>query len=319
VTSASVACTESVSSPSVQPRAEAAGRRLDELDRDVLEAERVADALAHRLEDLPRVEGLGKPRGDAEQLLERGPVARGVGRRLRGLDGERRVLGDSNEDVELLVARPASGARLVNGENPEQVSGAVPHRHDQRVLRMPGVRVVGRLDVRHERRHVGEPVELLVRDQVGAVAQEALVEERLPRGEVARVTEQRLARARVAVDVRHHEVVPRGPVEVDRHRPEAEALRDGARDRLEDRVEVVLAADEARDLEEAAQVRESRLFLRHSSRCRQCSSLASAAVVQRMTPAEGSPEAAGKRKFCLLPSMTSVWQRRRLDTTRRGA
>jgi len=52
-------------------RLEPARRRLDELDRHVLEAERVADALAHRLEDLVGVEPLREARRDAQQLLER--------------------------------------------------------------------------------------------------------------------------------------------------------------------------------------------------------------------------------------------------------
>src|SRR2546421_267786 len=51
-------------------RLEPAGAGFGELDRDVLEAERVADALAHGLEDLVGVEGLREPRGDAKQLLE---------------------------------------------------------------------------------------------------------------------------------------------------------------------------------------------------------------------------------------------------------
>ena len=64
--------------------------------------------------------------------------------------------------------------------------------------------------------------------------------------------EQRVPRRRVAVHDRDLEVVPLGPVEVDRDRAVTERLADCACDRAEHLRQLLLRAEEPRDLEEAS-------------------------------------------------------------------
>ena len=235
------------------------GRGVVQLDGDLAEAERAADAFADRVEHLAHRAGLGHARGDLEQALEREPVAGGVGRLLRGLHRQGGVLGHRDEDVELVGGRLPARDGLVHREDSEQVPVAVPHRHDQGVLRVPGAGVVGRFEIGHVVRHrLVRPVVLAVGDQVGAALLEALVEQRLPRLEVARLAEQQRARVVVPVHRRHLERVPGRPVEVDDDGPEAERLRDRAGDLVEHRRKVALAPDQPRDVEQAAKPREDR-------------------------------------------------------------
>ena len=86
-----------------------------------------------------RVGRLVQRRRDGEQPLERVAVRLRARAFLRGLDGERRVLGDGDEDVDLVAARPAARDRLVDREDAEQLAVRPAHRHEQRVVRMPGV------------------------------------------------------------------------------------------------------------------------------------------------------------------------------------
>ena len=103
---------------------------------------------------------------------------------------------------------------------------------------------------------VGE-VELVVRDEVGAVAAEALVEQA---GELHRVdvlAEQRLAR-RGVVALDHHDlvVVPRRPVDVHDDGEEAERLRHGGGDLLEQVLQIGARAHDRGHVEQRPQTRE---------------------------------------------------------------
>ena len=132
----------------------------------------------------------------------------------------------------------------------------VAQRHEEGVLGMPAPGLVTRIARGHVRaRGVRLPVDLAVRDQVGAVVQKALLQERLPHGALAGVAHQALARVGAAVHRRDGEVVPRGPVEVDGDRREAERARDRPGDGREQIIQLVLAPDKPRHLEKTSQAR----------------------------------------------------------------
>ena len=155
---------------------------------------------------------------------------------------------------------------LADRQDPQHVPVGVEHRHEQLVVGVPGVGVGARLpggDV--PLADVALPVERPVRDQVGAAALEPLVEERGPRGPVERVAEERPARVVGAVDRRHLEVVPGGPVEVDDDGVEPERRRDRIRDRLEQGRLLGPFPDEPGDLQEAAKAVDGRRVLGHGA------------------------------------------------------
>ena len=197
---------------------EPAAVRLGELDRDTLETEGAADAVGHALEDVVHLRGLTQARRDLEEVLQRRGVARGRLVRFRVLDRERDVLRDSDQNIELVDVRPAERRRLVDGHHAEQRTGRRPQRHEQHVLGMPRVGIVGRrLDRRSERRARCAPVVRARGDHVCAAPEEALVEERPVVGMRAGKAAQRLARLFAAAHGRDAKVIPRGPVERDRH------------------------------------------------------------------------------------------------------
>ena len=125
-----------------------AGRRLghehpglgvDERAADVAEVERLADPGAHLAQDLG-VRGLaGDARRHGEQLLERALVPRGLRRLAHRLDGERRMVDERDENLEVVVGRPPAADRLVDRDDPEQEAAVVAHRDEERVLGIPGV------------------------------------------------------------------------------------------------------------------------------------------------------------------------------------
>ncbi len=197
---------------------------------------------------------LGQPRGHSEELLERRPVARGGGRLLRALHRDRGVIGHRHQDLELLAARQPAGLGLVDREDADQVSVGVAQRHEERVLGMPAPGLGDGLAGGHVRPgRVGLPVDLAVRDQVRAVVQEPVLQERLPDRPLARVAHQPFTGLRAAVHGRDDEVVPRRAVQVHDDGGVAERARDRPGDGREQVVELVLAADETSDLEESSQ------------------------------------------------------------------
>ena len=242
---------------------------VQQLHRDLVEPERLRDRPAHLGEQRVRVPRLVQAGRDVEQPFERVAVRLGARGLLRRLDGDRGVLGDGDEHVDLVAARLAAGERLVDGEDAEQPAVAAAHRHEERVVGVPGAGVVAHLEVRcvHAAR-VLVPVELAGRDDVGAALQEALVEQRLPVVDLADLAEQRLARPVAAVDGADHEVVPFAAVEVDDDRPERERVRHRPRDRQEEVGQLVAGSDQPRHLEQSAQTREDRRLTQIESRHR---------------------------------------------------
>ena len=135
----------------------------------------------------------------------------------------------------------------------------VAERHEQRVLGMPRVRSLGSGQVWHVGAGgVRRPVEAAVRDEVGAVAQVAVVEQRAPHAPVARVPLQQVAGCGRTVHGGGLEVVPGRAVHVDHDHPEAERLPDRRGDRRQQLGQLLLAAHEAGDLEEPVQALERR-------------------------------------------------------------
>ena len=115
---------------------------VEQLHCDLLEPKCLRDRGAHLGEQRSRVRCLVQRRRDGEQPFECVAVRLRTRAFLRGLHGERCVLGDGDEDVDLVAARPAARERLVDGEDAEQLAVRPTHRHEQRVVRMPRGRVV---------------------------------------------------------------------------------------------------------------------------------------------------------------------------------
>jgi hypothetical protein len=182
-----------------------------------------------------------------------------VGGVLRHTERERGVLGDRDERVDLVVGGAPATVRLVHRDDPDEEALGVAQRHEQRVLRRPGVGVVARRDPRHVAIDAQPlPVELAARHEVGAAAGEALVEERHPclaRRALPYEGAHRLLRAD---DGRGEHVVERRPVDVHHDGAVPEQLPDRAADVLEDLLEVRLVADEGSALEHLAEASDRR-------------------------------------------------------------
>ena len=127
-----------------------------QLDHDRLEAERVTDSVADRLEDALGILFLGHLRRHLEDPLEHALMLDVVGGVLRHPQRERRVAGDGHEGVHLVVIRPPAALRLVHGDHPDQEPLRVAQRHEQRILCPPGI-----LLARREARHVAVGAERL--------------------------------------------------------------------------------------------------------------------------------------------------------------
>jgi hypothetical protein len=226
-----------------------------ERDDDLLEGERVVDAVRDGVEDVALAAERGQARGDLEQLGEGRAQARRGSRHLRVLERARDVERERREHRDLRVLGPAAGLGLVDGEDPEHVPVGVHERDDEGVVRAPRVRRVDARELGHVRERV-LPVLLLLADQVGAVAQEALVEVRRPGVPRSRLAKQLRARGLAAVHGDDLEVVLGRAVEVDHDGVEAERLGDRPGDLVEEPRELAARANEPRDVEEATQVRE---------------------------------------------------------------
>jgi hypothetical protein len=124
-------------------RDEAAAGRVDELDRDLLEAQRTLHAGAHRLQDrLDRLLAGGEHRRDGEQLLEHGAVARGLVVALGVLERARRVVGHGDDEVHLVLAGAPAGERLGEREDREDEAVGVAAGHEELVAGVPRLGVV---------------------------------------------------------------------------------------------------------------------------------------------------------------------------------
>ncbi len=238
-----------------RPCAHLARQRIGQQDEDVLEAERVAHTNAHPLHDRVRARVRRETSRHPQQLLERKPVPRCVRRLLCRLQRDRSVVSKGNEDFEVVVGRaPTVRAGSSTDRMPEEMTGLVAHRHEERVERMPRVLADAGLLVREIKVLAGRPpVELARGHDVRPAPVETLREHRLPLLDPAHVADERLPRRLVTVHRRGLEVVPLRPVQVDRDRAVAEGLGDHARDRHQELRDVVGRADEPRDLEQAAE------------------------------------------------------------------
>jgi len=229
---------------------------IRQVDRHLVEAERGADPLAYRAEDRLDRARLGDLGRDAQEVLEGVTVASGPRLLLGGLDRERRMGGHGHQHVEFLVAGLAARGRLVDRDHPQRLAVRPLQGDDERVLGVPGAGVVARLDVGDEAGLLDRgPVEGVVLDEVGPPAQEALLEQRRPVLPLAHGAHQDVARGIASVHGRDPVVVPLGPVQGNDHCGEAERLGNRARDGVQQAVEVLIRAQEPRQLEEAAQVR----------------------------------------------------------------
>jgi hypothetical protein len=241
------------SPPRRRLRHEGTRLRVDERGADVAEVEGVPDARADPAQDLG-VRGLARDlRRHREQRLESALVPVRLSGLACRLDCERRVVGERDEDVELLVGGPTAADRLVHGDDSEQQATLVAHRDEECVLGIPRVGMARARSLRNVARPERAPVDRSARDVVGAAPLEAVGEEHRPVLAGTRIAEQRRPSLRVPVHGRDLEVVPLRPIEVDRDGPVAERLADGSGDSVEQRRKILTRPQKTGYLDEAPQ------------------------------------------------------------------
>ena len=109
--------------PAAADRHERAARLVGQLDHHLVEGERVADAVADRLEQGGHVARLGQPRRDLEHVLEHPLVLGRRGHVLGDPDGKGRVPRARHERVD---ARRRSGRRPVSGSSTDTTPRSFP-------------------------------------------------------------------------------------------------------------------------------------------------------------------------------------------------
>src|SRR5438876_2068975 len=172
-------------------------------------------------------------------------------RRLRGREGLRGVVGETDEQPELFVARPQARGRVAEREDSEQLLAGSIQRYEDFVIRVPRLRVVADLaDGDVALAGVVLPVELAVLDEERAVAEEAVVEQLRPALPAVGAAEQGALHFLVAVNGRDAEVVPLTAVEIENDGAEADDFRDRPRDQREDGRKVALRTHELGDADE---------------------------------------------------------------------
>src|SRR5207248_11278963 len=125
--------------------------------------------------------------------------------------------------LELLVGRSNARGGLADGKDSQELFVRPVQRYEDLVVRAPCLGVVPDLPLWHvARADVVAPVEFALPDEIGAAAQEPLVEERPPAVPLVRAAEQRRADLLVTVHGGHAEIVPPAPVRVDYDGREAE-------------------------------------------------------------------------------------------------
>ena len=234
-------------------RHEHARLRVDQRSADVPEVERLADPGAYLAQDLG-VRGLTGDAGrHGEQLLERTLVPRRVRRFAHRLDGEGRMVDERDENLEVVVGRAPAADRLVDRDDAEQEAPVVAHRNEERVLRIPGIGMAGPPSLRQVARPERVPVDRPGRHDVGAEPLEAVGKEHRPVLAGTRIPEQHRPGLLVPVHGRHLEVVPLGPVDVDRDGAVAEGFADGPRDSVKQRGKILTRPQKTGHLDEAPQ------------------------------------------------------------------
>jgi hypothetical protein len=234
-------------------RHERAARLVGQLDHHLLEGESVADAVADRLEERGHVARLGEPGRDLEHVLEHALVLGRRGHVLRDPDREGRVPRARHEGVDVGVARAPPALGLVHRHHAEELPAGAAERDEERILRLPGTGIVGGLD----RRRVGAagdpvPVELALRDEVGAAPLEPGGEQGHPGLAQRGLAEQQLDRLVRPHRRRGEHVIERRPVDVHDHGPVAERLADRVRHLPQHVLEVLVRAHRGGALEHRA-------------------------------------------------------------------
>src|SRR5512132_155626 len=172
-------------------------------------------------------------------------------RRLRGCERLRGVVGETDEQPELFVARPQARGGVTEREHPEQLLAGSIQRYEDFVIRVPRLRVLADLAHRDVAlAGVVLPVELAVLDEERAVPEEAVVEQLRPALPAVGAAEQGALDILVAVNGRDAEVVPLRAVEIENHGAEADDFRDRPRDQRENGRKVALRTHELGDADE---------------------------------------------------------------------
>ncbi len=226
---------------------------VDERGTDVVEVEGGVNPAADAAQNLVGRRLPGDPRRHVEELFERALVAADVARLVGLFDGKSGVVGERDEQVELVVARDAARDGLVDGERAEEIPGGVSHRDEERIERIPRIGVRRALARRCVDRAERVPVDGAFRHVVRPAPLEARVEQHDEMRALTLVAEQRQAGVVVPVDRDDLEVVPRGPVEMHRDRAEAERLADRPGNRVEQRREIFTRPQAAGHLKKASQ------------------------------------------------------------------
>jgi hypothetical protein len=232
---------------------------VSELDHHLVEGERRADPVADRLEQDGHVVRLGQLRRDLEHPLEHPLVLRSRGHVLSDPDGEGRMPRARDECVQLGIGGPAAGLGLVDRHDAEERAARAAQRHEQRIVRQPGVGMVGGLDLGDEgaaRNLI--PVEASILHEVRAAALEARREQRHPRLAQRGLAEQHLQRLIGSHGGRGEHVIERGPVDVHDHGAIAERLADRPRHLPEHMLQVLVRAHRGRALEHGAEAADHR-------------------------------------------------------------
>ena len=206
-------------------------------------------------------------------MLDGGAVAGGLGGELGVLDHAGHQRGDGGQHLERGVGGPAAVDRLVEREEDEPAAVGRAQRHEQHVVRVPGVGPLAGHGAHHQGHVEAAEVELVVRDEVGAVAAEAPVEQPVELGRVDGAAEQ-LAPGPLVLVLGDHDlvVVPGRPVHVHHDGREAQLLRHGGGGGLEQAGEVVARADDGGHVEQRAQAGEGAGLAAGGGRCRHVAS-----------------------------------------------
>src|SRR5437764_13321217 len=167
---------------------------------------------------------------------------------LRSRERLRSVVGETDEQSELFVARPQARRWVAERKDPQQLIAWSVERHEDFVIRVPRLRMVVDLaDGDVALAGVVFPVELAVLDEERAVAEEAVVEELRPAFPAVGAAKQRALNFLVAVNGRDQEVVPLTAIAVEHASAAAEHFGNRPRDQREDGAAIAAARHERRD------------------------------------------------------------------------
>ena len=203
---------------------------------------------------------LGQPRGHLEHVLEHALVLGGRGHVLGDPDGQGRVPRARHERVQLGVGGPAAGLGLVDRHDAEELAARAAQRHEQRVVGLPGVGIVGGLDLGD----VGAARDLLPVEASVAARSRRRGARSAARAAASRSRAARSGRAASWIDSSSPTAAAvnmssnAGPVDVHHHGAIAERLADRARHLPEHVLQVLVRAHGGRALEHGAEPADDR-------------------------------------------------------------